>query len=120
VQDVATSFARSVTEPKSIGQTLDLCGPETFTFVDMLDQTLETLGRKRAKLHIPLKLAEIQAAILEWFFPKLLNRASPLNRDQLIMLQEDNVGNGSRANDLFGVTPIRFREGIAAYLAKRV
>jgi NADH dehydrogenase len=119
VKNVAACFARALAEPKSIGQTLDLCGPETLTFVEMLNQILKTLGRKRLKAHIPLKLAELQAAILEWVFPTLLKVASPLNRAQVIMLQEDNIGDGSRANNLFGLKPIGFREGIAAYLPKR-
>ena len=45
-------------------------------------------------------------------------KPSPLNRDQLIMLAEDNVGNPQPANNLFGLKPILFREGIAKYLIR--
>jgi hypothetical protein len=34
------------------------------------------------------------------------------------MLQEDNVGNGAPADDLFGLEQTRFREGVSAYLGK--
>jgi NADH dehydrogenase len=118
VQVVGSAFAKSLNLPAAVGQTFDLCGPETLTFEEMLNQILGTLGRKRAKVRLSLGLARIQAALLEWVFPKLLNRAPPLNRDQLLMLQEDNVGNGAPADDLFGLEQTRFREGIAAYLGK--
>jgi hypothetical protein len=53
---------------------------------------------------------------LELVFRRLLGKASPLNRDQLIMLQEDNIGNPQPANELFGLTPTSLQEGIARYL----
>jgi uncharacterized protein YbjT (DUF2867 family) len=116
VETVGEAFVGSLTEPKSIGQTYDLCGPEILTLPEMLDQILEVMGRKRLKLRVPLGLARLQAAILEFVFPRVLGQAPPLNRDQLIMLQEDNVGDPRPANDLFKLRPRAFKEGIRAYL----
>jgi hypothetical protein len=53
---------------------------------------------------------------MEFVFPRLLGKASPLNRDQLLMLQEDNVGNPEPANELLRLEPVRLQEGIARYL----
>jgi hypothetical protein len=58
----------------------------------------------------------LQASVLEFLYPTLLRQAPPLNRDQLRMLQEDNVGDPEPAKRVFKFTPLRFREGIAAYL----
>ena len=116
VGDVASAFVKCLTEPRSVGQTFDLCGKDVLTFTELLDQILTVTGRKRWKAHIPLRLARLQAALLEFIFPNLLGKAPPLNRDQLIMLSEDNVGNPQPANDLFRLRPISFREGIASYL----
>jgi NADH dehydrogenase len=118
VQAVAAAFTKSVTEGAAIGQTFDLCGPDTFTFEEMLDEILASTGRRRVKVHLPLGVARVQAALLEWIFTKLLHRAPPLNRDQLIMLQEDNVGRGEPANALFALPQVGFREGIARYLSQ--
>ena len=74
------------------------------------------LGKRRLKLHVPLGLARCQAACLEFVFRRLLRKAPPLNRDQLLMLQEDNVGNPQPANELFGLRPVPLQEGIASYL----
>jgi uncharacterized protein YbjT (DUF2867 family) len=105
-------------EPKSIGQAYDLCGPERLSFVQVLDTILEVTGRRRLKLHLPMPLARVQAAGLEIIFPRILGKAPPMNRDQLIMLQEDNVGEPGPANALFGLQPISFREGITRYLSR--
>lgn len=40
----------------------------------------------------------------------------PLNRDQLLMLQEDNVGEAWRAAGLFKLRSLSFAEGIERYL----
>jgi hypothetical protein len=68
---------------------------------------------------VPLGLARGQATILEFVFGRLLHKAPPLNRDQLLMLQEDNVENPQPANDLFGLKPALVREGIARYLGSK-
>jgi uncharacterized protein YbjT (DUF2867 family) len=119
VEDVAACFVRSLSEPRSIGQTFDLCGAERLSFVEMLDTILSVTRRKRWKPHIPLGLARLQATLLEFAFPRFLRKPPPLNRDQLIMLQENNVGNPEPANELFGLKPVGFREGISRYLVKR-
>jgi uncharacterized protein YbjT (DUF2867 family) len=120
VGDVAKCFVGALTEPTSIGQTYDLCGRDILTFEEIFDTILRVIGRKRFKLHLPMPLARFQAALMEFIFPKIFRRPSPLNRDQLLMLQEDNTGNPAPANELFGITPISFADGIARYLRHTV
>jgi uncharacterized protein YbjT (DUF2867 family) len=119
VEDVAACFVGALTEARSIGRHFDLCGKDVLTFVEVLDCILEVTGRSRFKLHVPMSVARLQAAILEAICSKLLGRAPPLNRDQLLMLSEDNVGNPQPANELFGLKPIPFKEGIARYLKRK-
>jgi NADH dehydrogenase len=117
VEDVARCFVGAVSEPRSIGQTLDVCGPDRLTFNEVLDAILIALGKRRLKLHLPLPLARLQAALFETLFPLVLRKAPPLNRDQLLMLQEDNVGDARPAVELFQLTPPRFSEDIRRYLS---
>ena len=119
VADVARCFVSALTEPKCVLQTYDLCGGEVLTLEEIMDAILQVTGRRRLKLHVPMPLARIQAALLEWVCPAVLRKAPPLNRDQLLMLQTDNVGNPAPANDLFGLKPMAFREAIAAWLPRR-
>jgi NADH dehydrogenase len=116
VETVAAALTKSLGEPQSTGQTYDLCGPEALTLSEIVDRILAVLHRRRLKLRVPPRLARFQAVLLELIFRRLLRKVSPLNRDQLIMLQEDNVGNPRPANELFGLTPTSLREGIARYL----
>jgi NADH dehydrogenase len=119
VEDVAKCFVRALSESKSIGQTYDLGGKDILSFEEILDTILEVTGRKRLKLHLPMPIARLQAALLEFIFP-LFGQAPPLNRDQLLMLKEDNVGNTQPANGLFKLEPISFKKGIANYLTPQV
>jgi NADH dehydrogenase len=119
VEDVAACFVKALGEQRSIGQTYDLCGTEVFTLMQIIDLILEATGRRRFKLRLPLWLARSQAAFLEFLFPGILGLAPPLNRDQLLMLQEDNVGNPKPALELFRIKPAPFREGIAQYLKRK-
>jgi len=116
VECVAKAFVRALTEPRSIGKTFDLCGVETFSFDEIMDSVLAVMKRHRVKLHVPLAIARLQAATLEFIFPRLLRKPPPLNRDQLLMLQEDNVGHGREADELLELKAPPFREGIARYL----
>jgi NADH dehydrogenase len=118
VEAVAAAFAVALGEPKSIGQTYDLCGPEAMTLSEILDHIQVVLHRRRWKLRVPLGLARCQAAFLEFVCGRLAGKAPPLNRDQLIMLQEDNIGNPQPANELFGLRPPKFQEGIAKYVGR--
>ena len=116
IEAVARAFVRSLSEPASIGQTFDLCGSEALTLPEMLDAILGVIHRNRLKLRIPPKIARFQASILEFVYARLLGKAAPLNRDQLIMLEEGNTGNCEPADKLFGLRHPSFCEGIAKYL----
>ena len=77
VEAVAAAFVRSLGEPKSVGQTYDLCGSELLTLAEIVDRILEVLGKRRLKLQVPPGLARCQAASLEWLFARLLRKAPP-------------------------------------------
>jgi NADH dehydrogenase len=116
VEDVATSLVGALTEPQARGQTFDLCGHEILTLRQIVDSILTVTQRKRLKLAVPVPLARAQAPLLEAVFTRLLKRPSPLNRDQIIMLQEDNLGDPQPATDLFNLPRVPFADGLAAFL----
>ncbi len=116
VQVVSDAFVKSLDEPRSVRQTFDLCGSETLSMHQIIDNILEVMRRRRLKLHIPIALARMQAGFLEFMFARVFGKAPPLNRDQIVMLQEDNVGDGEPARDLFKLQSNSFRDGIASYL----
>jgi NADH dehydrogenase len=119
VENVARAFVAALAAPRSVGQTLDVCGPERLTLLAVLDAILAALGKRRCKLRIPWPVARVQAALLETLFPLVLRQAPPLNRDQLLMLQEDNVGDGMRADEWFGLRHASFAADIRRYVGRR-
>ena len=53
---------------------------------------------------------------MECVWPRLLHRAPPLNRDQILMLAEDNVGDPGPMMRDFGIDPEPFRDAIRRFL----
>jgi NADH dehydrogenase len=118
VNNVARCFVAALMEPQAIGRTFDLCGDEVLTLRQIVDAVLAATERRRWKLPLPFGVANFQAAAAEILFAKLLGRPPPLNRDQLLMLREDNVGDGRDANALFGLKHETFAAGIGRYLKR--
>jgi NADH dehydrogenase len=119
VETVAAAFVRALAEPKAIGRTFDLCGPDALTLPQILDEILAASGRRRWTLRIPLPLACVQATLLEFLYGKILGKPPPLNRDQLVMLEEETVGDRKPAVELFGLEEIAFGAGIRAYVISK-
>jgi NADH dehydrogenase len=119
VEEVARCFAGALTEPGSIRGTFDVCGPDKLTMPEILNVILAATGRKRPIVRVPMELAKLLAAVLEFVFP-LFHKAPPLNRDQLVMLQESNLGKCEWTVELFGLRQTPFAEGIARYLRRAV
>jgi uncharacterized protein YbjT (DUF2867 family) len=111
VENVAKAFVAAIRNDESVGKTYDLCGPEAFTWNEMYDKLQVILGTRKKKLHLPLPIARIQAGLFE----KLLTNP-PFTRDQLLMLQEDNVGDPKPAVRDFVLEQGSFEEGVARYL----
>lgn len=119
VAEVAQCFVGALRHPESAGRTLDLCGPERLTLNELLRAIAVAVGRPGILVHLPWSVAFLQARILEALFPIVFRSAPPLNRDQVLMLQEDNLGDPEPAWRLFGIEPVRFSDGIRTFLTRR-
>ena len=113
VENVAKAFVGAVRNDGSIGKTYDLCGPDAFTWNELYDKLQGILGTRKKKVHLPLPIARAQALIFEKFLAN-----PPFTRDQLLMLQEDNVGDPGPAERDFVLEQPRFEEGLARYLSR--
>ncbi len=85
VGDVAEAIAVALLEPGHDGKTYELGGPQVFRFKQLLQLLLEEIGRKRMLLYLSSGLASFQARFME------LLPVPPLTRDQVLLLQRDNV-----------------------------
>ncbi|MCX8107287.1 MAG: complex I NDUFA9 subunit family protein [Verrucomicrobiae bacterium] len=113
---VAFCFGAALETQKSIGEVYDLCGDERLTFEEVVDLILAAVGRRRVKLRIPVKIALTVAQLMECVYPRLFGRPPIISRDQIVMLQEDNVGDPRPAREAFGFGPDLFTVSIKSYL----
>lgn len=116
VESVAQAFARSLDADTTIGKTYDLCGTDRLTLAEILATILRVTGRGRLRVPVPRAVAQVQARLLEAIFPALLGRAAPLSRDQLRMLDEDNLGDPAPAQRDLGISPVGFEAGLRRFL----
>lgn len=96
IEDVAAAFVAVLTDDDTIGKTIELAGPETLSWDDMLRQVAAAAGKKKILLPMPLWIMRIGATLFDWlpFYP--------VTRDQLTMLEEGNTGTAAALESLIG------------------
>jgi uncharacterized protein YbjT (DUF2867 family) len=115
VGDVAEAIAKAVEGEARGGETYELGGPEVMNFRDLMELTLEQIGRKRLLLPLPFGVARLQAFFME-LMPKPM-----LTRDQVTMLRTDNVVSSEAAREQrtlqgLGINPTAMRAILPSYL----
>ncbi len=85
VGDVARAVGKAVVDEIRPGTIYELGGPDVMTLQELMEIVLAAIGRRRFLVSVPLTIAELQAAILQ-FLP-----GAPLTPDQVELLVSDNV-----------------------------
>jgi uncharacterized protein YbjT (DUF2867 family) len=85
VGDVAAAAVKALDSGATPGTIYELGGPEVLSFRQCMELMLETIGRKRLLVPVPFGIGRIMGGILG-LMPK-----PPLTRDQVRMLELDNV-----------------------------
>ncbi|HUS13572.1 MAG TPA: hypothetical protein VM536_00960, partial [Chloroflexia bacterium] len=85
---------------------LEIGGPETFSFNDMLRKTLEAKGKKGVLVHMPLPLLRVTVPIIDKVLPALITK------DQFNMLLEGSATPDTRLADWAGFTRTPFVEAM--------
>lgn len=115
VGDVAQAVTHLIDQGLASGRTYEFGGPEVMSFRELIEFTLQTVGRKRLLVPLPWPVARVQAMILE-LLPKPL-----LTTDQVELLKTDNVVSAEataerRTLQGLGVTPRGIEAIVPAYL----
>jgi len=116
VGDVAEAIVNSLNDASAQGATYELGGPEVVTMREVYEIIMEETGRNRAILPVPGWLARVQATVLE--LPnKLLGLPPLLTRDQVDMLDTDNVvPEGAKTLDDLGIRGTTLESILPTYL----
>lgn len=86
VGDVCHAVARALDDPHTATRTYELYGPEVYTLRQIVEQTRDWLGLKRAVVALPEPLGWLQAATLQ------LVPGKPLSLDNFRSLAVDSTG----------------------------
>jgi len=98
--DVAQAICAALKDKRTEGQTYQLGGPKVYRFKELLQYIMEETGHHRPFLSIPFGVAKLMGFFMEWL------PTPPLTRDQVTLLQTDNIvaDDAQTLSDL-GVTP---------------
>lgn len=112
VVDIAKSFAAALNKPETIGKTYPCCGPQPFSYDQVLDLIAQALGKgaRVRKIHQPLWLMRPVIAALQRI-PQF-----PITSEQLQMLLEGNVCTDKSWQNDFSLELHEFSSSIKTYL----
>jgi NADH dehydrogenase len=112
VFDIAKSFAAALNKPETIGKTYSCCGPQLFSYNQVLDLIAQALGKGTGarKIHQPLWLMKPLVAALQ-SIPQF-----PITSDQLQILLEGNICTDKSWQNDFSLELHEFSSSIKTYL----
>jgi NADH dehydrogenase len=112
VHDVSRAFVDALEKPQTIGKTYELAGPDRFTWPQLHQASAIALtGHRRLTAPLPAWFAKALAGIG-------LGPMLKFSKDQVIMSQEDNVGDSAPFERDFGWSPKSFEMSLKEYVAQ--
>lgn len=113
--DVAAAIADAVEGKARGGTAYELGGPTVYSFKELMEFVLTTIGRKRILMPLPFAIAKLQASVLQ-FLPN-----APLTPDQVELLRTDNIVSVEAIRDgrtikAFDITPDSIEAVVPTYL----
>ena len=111
VEDVTTCILKMVREPQRYdGRFIEIGGPEVYTYAQILDMLMQTLGKHKIKVPGPTPLVAVGAALMELALPN-----PPITRAAVGLFDFDNVSAIDSVQHNFGFTPLSLRTYLAEH-----
>jgi NADH dehydrogenase len=109
VDDVVAAFTAALGDSTTYGATYELCGPDVYSLLEIVQLLREVLGLKRAILPLPDGLGRLQARLAEYLPGK------PMSLDNFASLGVASVCDGAAAPP-FGSPHRRLVDVVPTYL----
>jgi NADH dehydrogenase len=106
VRDLARYMVAMLDDPRAVNQTLEIGGPETFRFDEMLRRTLTAKGRGGMLIHMPLPLMRLAVPVIDKVAPALITQ------DQFNMLLGGSATTDTRLAEWGGFERTPFVEAM--------
>lgn len=111
VGDVAAAIVKGLTDPSTAGETYELGGPTVYSFRELMQLIMRELDTHVGFIPVPFEIAKVMA-----FFMQLLP-VPPLTVDQVRLLQNDNICDGTLPGlTELGIEPTAAEAIIPSYL----
>lgn len=114
ITNVLDYLVRALDEPRTVGRTFEIGGPEPLTFADLIRGYADECGLRRLVLAVPLEMPRMSAVFLHFLSPVPAALLSPLIEE----LHSDRRVRDGAAEPLFGVTLVSYREAVRRALAR--
>ena len=115
IDDVVSCIVKAVSSDAFLNESYEIGGPEQLTYEEVTRAIAGAMGIRRPAVHVPMLFMRPMARVLETVLPK-----PPVTTDQLIMLREDNICSMRDIREVFGIEPVKFREGLKKFIKKAV
>jgi len=104
VEDVVSVIVAVLDDPgRSAGKIYTIGGPEYYSFIQIFDELLQAMHKKRPKVYAPRSLVGVGAAAMEAILPK-----PPLTKAAMTLFSFDNITDLDSVERDFGFTPLSF------------
>ena len=113
VQDVAQAFVNALERDHTIGEVLELAGPQVYTLRQLVQLAGQYSGHARPVIGLPPALARLQAFMLEH-----LPGTPLMSRDNLDSMKKDNIASVNSWPEI-DITPTPLEAIAPFYLAPR-
>jgi len=113
VGDVARAVLACLRQDSTQGHIYELAGPQVYTFRQILEYIMNTIGKRRFLLPLPFPVASAMGAVAQWV-PK-----PPLTLDQVRLLKYDNVASANTHGFAqLGISPTAVEVIVPQYLSR--
>jgi NADH dehydrogenase len=107
---------------RAVSPVYELGGPEHLTYNEILSLLMEATGAHKAIVHIPLELVKLGLPLVRVFQGMLgmLGKKIPsVSREQLRLLEIDNICDTDAVERHFGFVPVRYKEALRLFIKKQ-
>lgn len=118
VGDLCEAMLKTLHDPDYYGKRLELCGPKTYTLLELVRYTAHCSDIRRMVYPLPDFLGRIQASLfdLTGFVFNLINMQKPFSSDNFASLQKDSITDNNALKQL-GIIPTAIESIVPQYLS---
>ncbi len=111
IDDLVACLIKAITTLQLKNRTFCIAGPEQIRFKDVIMRIADAMQINKPKIHFPVFFMKPAAMIMETFLSK-----PPVTREQIIMMQGDNICDIKEMKKVFNIEPIPFNDGLRRFL----